>query len=142
MWQSSTKCFLKMVHSALNNDRFIKQLRFFGAVFLPIYLVWRMRTRIFYFRGQQARQPCLQMIFGFYCFSNRYDVGVKRYFALFNSYGTRVVVVALSFADVVVSATEESVFAVVVVVVVASLAAADEESSVAGFEAAPALVVV
>ena len=44
-------------------------------------------------------------------------------FSLFNSYGTRVVVVALSFADVVVSATEESVFAVVVVVVVASLAA-------------------
>ena len=44
-------------------------------------------------------------------------------FSLFNSYGTRVVVVvALSFADVVVSATEESVFAVVVVVVVASLA--------------------
>ena len=62
---------------------------------------------------------------------------------LVNSYGTRVVVVvALSYADVVVSATEESVFAVVVVVVVASLAAADEESSVAGFEAAPALVVV
>ena len=60
---------------------------FFGAVFLPIYLVWRMRTRIFYFRGQLARQPCLQMIFGFYCFSNRYDVGVKRYFA---PYDTRI----------------------------------------------------
>lgn len=117
-----------MVHSALNNDRFIKQLRFFGAAFFII-----VTNIISHF--DKVFKSCQDI-------KTRRRKFPQRGFSLFNSYGTRVVVVALSFADVVVSATEESVFAVVVVVVVASLAAADEESSVAGFEAAPALVVV
>lgn len=117
-----------MVHSALNNDRFIKQLRFFGAAFFII-----VTNIISHF--DKVFKSCQNI-------KTRRRKIPQRVF-LINSYGTRVVVVvALSFADVVVSATEESVFAVVVVVVVASFAAADEESSVAGFEAAPALVVV
>ena len=129
MWQSSTRCFLKMVHSALNNDRFIKQLRLRKPCsFIIVTNIISHFEKVF--------KSCQNI--KTHAAENFRGVSLT-----YHSYGTRVVVVvALSFAVVVVSATEKSVFAVVVVVVVASLAAAYEESSVAGFEAAPALVVV